>query len=96
LVQGEFLFNKSYHTRARRGGMVSAGQVLQELVDRAGDRQAFYRPRRRPRPGVKNKRSGKPAGLQQLELFADPPRVITTTAPADETADEMFDRLFPS
>ena len=74
--------------------MVSAGEVLQELVDRASDRRGFYRPRRRPQPGVKDKRSGSLHPLQ-LELFAKIPRLPIAPPPADETPEEMFDRLFP-
>jgi hypothetical protein len=56
--------------------MVSAGAVLDELIERAVDRQRFYRPERRPKPGAAakqcKKRSGKVHWLQ-LELFADEP-----------------------
>jgi hypothetical protein len=51
-------FNRTYHARARRGGMVSAGAILEDVVERAADRQ-------------RNKRSsGNLQGLQ-LELFSD-------------------------
>ena len=42
------MFNRTYQTRASRGGMVSAGEILEELVERTADRQAFYRPRGSP------------------------------------------------
>ena len=75
------LFNKTYQLRARRG-MVQVGEVLQELVERAARR----RPEQRIRPGAAarqcKKRGGKFHG--QLELF-----------PVEESADEMFQRLFP-
>ena len=60
------MFNKSYHARARRGGLVSAGEILDELVERAADRKRFYRPARRPKPGGKAKPS------LQLELDFEP------------------------
>jgi hypothetical protein len=57
------VFNKSYHARARRGGgMVSAGAVLEELVQRTADRRRQER---------KTRRSGQPQDLQ-LELNFTP------------------------
>ena len=53
------MFNKSYYARARRGGVVSAGAILEELVERAADRR-------------RKKRGNLQEGLQ-LELFADQP-----------------------
>ncbi len=58
--------NRSYHAHARRAGLLSCGQILEELVERAADRrQRFYRPGHRPKPGAVAKQS------LQLELFAD-------------------------
>jgi hypothetical protein len=54
------VLSKTYHARARRGGMVSAGQILEELAERAAARQ-------------RRKRSVKLQGGLQLELFADEP-----------------------
>jgi len=45
--------------------MVSAGAILEQLVERAADRQRFYRPAPRPNPGTVATQS------LQLELFAD-------------------------
>jgi hypothetical protein len=61
--------------------MVSAGAILDELVERAADRRHSYR-----RAAAKQckKRGGKLQGGLQLELF-----------PVEESADEMFERLFP-
>jgi len=58
------IFNRTYQLRSRRGGMVSAGEILEELTERAADRR-------------RKKRSGKLQGVQ-LELdfeqhFADQP-----------------------
>lgn len=84
------MFNRSYQIRSSRGVMVSAGEILEELVERASDRQGFYRPRRRPRPGAKQQRSGKLQGVQ-LELFADRPSIVDRAPdPARPLAD-----LFP-
>ncbi len=63
---------------------MSAGAILQELVERAADRQRFYRPRRRPAPGVAGKPCKTTSNPLQMELF-----------PLGETADEMLERLFP-
>ena len=45
-----------YQIRSRRGGQVTAGEILEELVERAvdrkNDRPKFYRSARRTRPGV--------------------------------------------
>lgn len=60
------IFNRTYHTRARRGGLVSAGAILEELIERAADRQRFYRPARRLKPGAKAKQP------MQLELDFEP------------------------
>jgi hypothetical protein len=49
--------NRTYHAWARRGGMVSAGEILGELVERAADRQRFYRPALRPKPSAKASQS---------------------------------------
>jgi hypothetical protein len=34
------MFNKTFQMRARRGGMVPVGEVLQDLVDAADERRA--------------------------------------------------------
>ena len=52
------MFNKTHHAGARRGGLVSTGAILEELVERAADRQ-------------RKKRSGNLQGGLQLELFSD-------------------------
>lgn len=83
------MFNKSYHARAKRGALVSARAILEELVERAGDRESgFYRPTRRTSPRVAANQCKKPGAAVsslQLELF-----------PIEESADEMFERLFPA
>jgi hypothetical protein len=33
------VFNKTYHARAMRGGLVSAGAIVEEIVERAADRR---------------------------------------------------------
>jgi hypothetical protein len=58
--------NRTHHARAQRAGLVSCGQILEELVERAADRR-FYRPARRPKPRAAAGQS------LQLELFADQP-----------------------
>ena len=83
------MFNRTFQLQSRRGGLVSCGDVLEELVERAADRQRFYRPARRPKPGAaaqqrKRRMENLLAGLQ-LELF-----------PVEESAEEMFERLFPA
>lgn len=57
-VKTGLVFNKTYHARARSGGLVSAGAILEELVERAADR---------PR---KKRSSGNLQGGLQLELFS--------------------------
>jgi hypothetical protein len=69
------VFNKSYHAVASRGGLVSAGDVIQELVERAADRQRA------------KKRSGKLQGVQ-LELFPAQPAV--QRPPADRPLGDLF------
>ncbi len=64
--------------------MVSAGAILEELVERAADRQHFYRPGRRPAPGVAGKPCKTTSNPLQMELF-----------PLEESAEQMFERLFP-
>jgi hypothetical protein len=53
--------------------MVSAGAVLDELIERAVDRQCFYRPERRPKPGAAAKQCKKRSGKVHWQLFADEP-----------------------
>jgi hypothetical protein len=57
-VKTGLVFNTTYHARARSGGLVSAGAILEELVERAADR---------PR---KKRSSGNLQGGLQLELFS--------------------------
>ena len=64
------VFNKTYHAQARSGGMVSAGQVLEELVDRAAERR-------------RRKCSGNLQGGVQLELFAEEPVPMNNRSPFD-------------
>jgi hypothetical protein len=54
------VFNRTYTLRSRRGGLVSAGAILEELVERAADRRRA------------KKRSGNLQGGLQLELFDEP------------------------
>jgi len=87
------VFNRSFQIRSRKGGLVS-GDVLQELADRASDRNHFYRPKRRPRPGVKAK-GGKLQGIQ-LELFGvDGQPTSAKWAPSERTRLPLCD-LFPT
>jgi hypothetical protein len=51
------VFNKSYHARAKRGAMVSTGEVLEEWVSAPPNRR-------------RRKRSANQQGGLQLELFA--------------------------
>jgi hypothetical protein len=74
------VFSKTYHARARRGGLIFAGAVLEEMVERAADRHRFYRPGLQPNPGAKAKSS------LQLELFAQEP-------PARDAEPPLFDLL---
>ncbi len=78
------MFNKTYHARARRGVMVSAGDVLEELIERAADRRRFYRPTRRPKPGAKAKPS------MQLELFAQEPVARDAERPLFDVIPEAY------
>jgi len=68
---GTAMWNRTYQIRSRRGGLVAASDVIQELVERAAVRQKFYRPARRTKPGARAKppktRGGKLEGVQ-LEL----------------------------
>jgi hypothetical protein len=78
------VFNRTF--QARRGDLVSAGEVLQELVERAAERQHFYRPERRPRPGCPRpqgrKKPGPPLQGTQLSLnFADPDKPLADIFP---------------
>ena len=84
------IFNRSYQIRASRGGMVSASEILEELVERAGERQGFYRPRRRPKPGVADKRKGKSAAVQ-LELFGNPEIKRDADRPLYDLLPEAYD-----
>jgi len=59
-VHTGLVFNRTYHARASRGGLVPVGEVIQELVERAADR-------RRKKHGAKLR------GSLQLELFGDQP-----------------------
>ena len=72
--------------------MVSAGEVLQELVERAGDRKNFYRTRRhlgQERIISVGKAAGRAARAFRRKS-ADP-----DYGAGGETTEEMFDRLFP-
>lgn len=74
------MFNRTYQIRSRRGDLVSAGEVIQELVERVSERQSFYRPGKRTSPGnpsisrdsrkgvFPKSNGGKLQGVQ-LELF---------------------------
>jgi hypothetical protein len=74
------IFNRIYHARAGRGAMVSVGELLGELVERAADR------RRRAQ-----KRKG--ASAVQLELFPEP--VITVERPpADQPLADLFPEAY--
>ena len=73
------IFNRSYKLRSRCGGLVSAGEIIQELADRAADRPSFYRPKRQISPAADTIK--KRAGIRevQLELFhAEQPCVTDT------------------
>ena len=89
--------NRSYQIRSRRYGLVSAGDVIQELVERARDRERFYRPERRTKPGIAakecKKSSGKLQGVQ-LELFADELKVNCSPSVNSDPDRPLFD-LFP-
>ncbi len=71
--------NRSYHARARRAGLVSCGQILEELVERAVDRR-------------RKKRSGKLQGGLQLELFADQPIPRDPDRPLFDLLPEAYSR----
>jgi len=77
---------------------VAAGEVIQELVEGAADRQRFCRPERRTSPGIRpgarankcKKSGGKLEGVQ-LELIAEP---VSTTVDVSSAERPLFD-LFP-
>jgi len=91
------MFNRTYQIRSRRGGLVSAGDVIQELVERAAVRQTFHRPAQRPKPGAARKLARKPAGgkLQgvQLELdFVEKPRAVEN--PTQQPLADLFPEAY--
>jgi hypothetical protein len=75
------VFNKTYHARARRTGLVSAGQLLEDLALRAADR--------RRREKKSKQRAGKLQGIQ-LELFPEP----EPTTAADRPLFDLFPEAF--
>jgi hypothetical protein len=70
--------NRSY--RARNGGMVSVSEVLDELTERAADRQ-------------RRKRSAKLQGGLQLELFSDQPVPRDADRPLFDLLPEAYEGL---
>ena len=80
------MYNRTFQLRSRRGGLVSCGDVLEELVERAAERQRFYRPARRLKPGAKAKSS------LQLELFAQEPVARDAERPLLDVFPEFYDR----
>jgi hypothetical protein len=89
------MFNRSYQLRSRmtrKTGLVGAGEIIQEMVERAAVRQEFYRPARRVSPVSRSKR--KPRGKMQsvqLELF---PAEAVQHCAVQDPARPLFD-LFP-
>jgi hypothetical protein len=66
------VFNRTYQVRSRRGSMISVPDMIEELNERAEERQSFRRTAERVPPGKKmTKSSAKNRALQgvQLELF---------------------------
>ena len=76
------MLNREFQIRSRRAGLVSVGEVLQELVERAAVRQSFYRPQKpvspRPRVAKPKKSRASEASGHQLEL----PFPASSAAPA--------------
>jgi hypothetical protein len=79
------IFNRTYQLRSRRGGLVSVGEVIGELVERADGRRRFYRPGRRPKLGAKAKES------LQLELFPQEPVPRDAERPLFDLLPEAYD-----
>jgi hypothetical protein len=79
------VFNRTFQLRSRRGGLVSCGDVLEELVERTAERQRFYRPARQPKLGAKAKPS------LQLELFAQGPPTRDAERPLFDLMPEAYD-----
>jgi hypothetical protein len=77
--------NKTY-ARARRGGLVSAGEILEELVGRAANCQRFYRPKRRQKPGEL-----KPNSPCSLSWFAHEPVPRDDGRPLFDLIPEAYD-----
>ena len=63
------------------------------LVAEAAD--AFYRPKRRVRPGISHKKQEKPAKDDPQQKFNFPPLVEVEIPLTDEELAAEFDRLFP-
>ena len=79
--------NRTYHARARRGGLVSCGDVLEELAERAADRQRFYRPARRPKPGAK----AKPSLQMELDFAQQEPVARDPERPLFDLLPEAYE-----
>lgn len=94
------MFNRTYQIRSRRGDLVSAGEVIQELVERVSERQSFYRPGRKLQPGaaktadhISKKSSGQLQGVQ-LELFHVEPNT-SHFSPSNESPNQEANRERP-
>jgi hypothetical protein len=90
------MFNRSYQIRSRAGGLVSVGQIIQELVERADAKQSFYRPSKRVSPrGAAAKACKKGSErLQGVQLELPFPFPQATPARAIDAERPLLD-LFP-
>jgi hypothetical protein len=72
--------NRSYQNRVRRAGLVSCGQIFEDLVERTADRR-------------RKRRSRNLHGGVQLERFADQPVPRDTDRPQFDLLPKAYEGL---
>jgi hypothetical protein len=83
------VFNRTFQLRSRRGGLISCDDVLEELVERAADRQRFYRPACRPKLGAK----AKPSLQLELDFAQQEPVARDADRPLFDLLPEAYEGL---